>query len=299
MNLFGVFEIGTSATSVGGSLQMKQGLGGSFFSGVLATVVATPCSGPFLGAAIGAAIGLPALQFFGAFAAMALGLAAPYLILSVFPKLVDLLPRPGAWMESFKQAMSFLLFATAGYLLWVYAGLIGLEYLLGPLFGLSSVGIAAWVYGRWCPPHRKQRTRITGMAAVLLFALAGIWIIKPPVPSDLVWEDWSPERVAELHAEGRPVFIDFTAQWCATCQVNKKIAYTSEVIALMNERGIVALRADKTRPNPQIDARLEELGRTAIPVNILHVPGDEPVITPEVLRPGYLLDLFRAVDPET
>jgi len=295
MNLYGVFEIGTSATSVGGSLQMKQGIAGSFFSGVLATVVATPCSGPFLGAAIGAAIGLPAIQFFSAFTAMALGLATPYLVLSISPKLIDLLPRPGPWMESFKQAMSFLLFATAGYLLWVYAGLIGLEYLLGPLFGLSAIAIAAWIYGRWCPPIRKPNTRLVGLAIVVIFAVAGIWMIKPPRPSELVWHEWSPEKVAELHAEGRPVFIDFTAQWCATCQVNKKIAYTREVIALMNERGIVALRADKTRSNPSIDARLEELGRTAIPVNVLHIPGEEPIITPEVLRPGYLLDLFGAV----
>lgn len=306
MNLYGVFEIGASATSVGGTLQMKQGITGSFFSGVLATVVATPCSGPFLGAAIGAAIGLPAVQFFSAFTAMALGLATPYLLLSIFPKLIDFLPRPGVWMESFKQAMSFLLFATAGYLLWVYAGLIGLDYLLGPVFGLSAIAIAGWIYGRWCPRNRKQKTRAIGLAFTLAFAIAGIWMIKPPQPSELVWQAWSPEKVAELHAEGSPVFIDFTAQWCATCQVNKKIAYTDEVIALMNERGIVALRADKTRPNPAIDARLEELGRTAIPVNVLHLPGEDPIITPEILRPGYLIDLFnnigvrgqdRALDP--
>lgn len=295
MNLYGVFEIGTSATSVGGSLQMKQGIAGSFFSGVLATVVATPCSGPFLGAAIGAAIGMPAVPFFSAFAAMALGLATPYLVLSGFPKLVDFLPRPGPWMESFKQAMSFLLFATAGFLLWVYAGLIGLEHLLAPVFGLTGVAVAAWIYGRWCQPHRKHTTRIAGFATAAAFALAGFWMIKPPRPSELVWRDWSPELVAELHAEGRPVFIDFTAQWCATCQVNKKFAYTGEVVALMNERGIVPLRADKTRPAPAIDARLDELGRTAIPVNVLHEPGKDPVITPEVLRPAYLIDLFGGV----
>jgi DsbC/DsbD-like thiol-disulfide interchange protein/cytochrome c biogenesis protein CcdA len=168
LNLFGIFEIGTSATSVGGSLQAKQGVSGSFFSGILATVVATPCSGPFLGVAIGVAIGLPALQFFAAFAAMAIGLSLPYLVLSVFPKLVDFLPRPGAWMESFKQAMSFFLFATAGYLLWVYAGQIGLDQLLGPIFGLCSIAAAAWIYGRWNLPHNfpcalvGRRRRVDG-----------------------------------------------------------------------------------------------------------------------------------------
>ncbi|MES2923460.1 MAG: protein-disulfide reductase DsbD domain-containing protein [Verrucomicrobiota bacterium] len=292
LNMFGLFELGTSATSVGGSLQSKQGLGGSFFSGVLATIVATPCSAPFLGVAIGAAIALPAFQFFAAFAAMAIGLSLPYLILSIFPGLIGLLPRPGAWMESFKQAMSFLLFATAGYLLWVYAGQIGLDNLLGPIFGLSGIAVAAWIYGRWNLPHRPRRTRLTALALTALFAVGGLLLVKPPVKSALVWEPWSQERVDALLAEGTPVYIDFTAQWCATCQVNKKRAYTAEVIALMKQKGIVALKADKTSPDPKIDAKLEELGRSAIPVNVLIVPGKDPVVTPELLSPGYLKDLF-------
>ncbi len=292
LNMYGVFEIGASATSVGGSLQSKQGLGGSFFSGVLATVVATPCSAPFLGAAIGAAIALPALQFFLAFAAMAIGLSIPYLVLSIFPKFIDFLPRPGAWMESFKQAMSFLLFATAGYLLWVYAGQIGLENLLGPIFGLSAIAIAGWIYGRWNLPHRPASTRWTAILLVVLFAGGGFMMAKPPEKSALVWEKWSREKVEELLAEGSPVYVDFTAQWCATCQVNKKRAYTADVIELMKRKGIVALKGDKTSPDPAIDERLRELGRTAIPVNVLQVPNEEPVVTPELLSASYLTELF-------
>ena len=297
LNMFGLFELGTSATSVGGSLQSKQGLGGSFFSGVLATIVATPCSAPFLGVAIGAAIALPAVQFFAAFAAMAVGLALPYLILSIFPRLIGFLPRPGAWMESFKQAMSFFLFATAGYLLWVYAGQIGLDNLLGPIFGLSAIAIAAWIYGRWNLPHRPQGTRFTAIALTLLFAAGGFLLAKPPQKSALVWEPWSQERVDELLAEGTPVYIDFTAQWCATCQVNKKRAYTAEVIHLMKEKGVVALKADKTSPDPKIEEKLQELGRSAIPVNVLLAPGKEPVITPELLSSGYLEELFNKEIP--
>lgn len=297
LNMFGLFELGTSATSVGGSLQSKQGFGGSFFSGVLATVVATPCSAPFLGVAIGAAIALPAFQFFSAFAAMAIGLSLPYLILSIFPVLVGFLPRPGVWMESFKQAMSFFLFATAGYLLWVYAGQIGLDNLLGPIFGLSGIAIAAWIYGRWNLPHRPRGTRWTAMALTLLFAAGGFILAKPPEKSALVWEHWSQERVDELTAAGTPVYIDFTAQWCATCQVNKRTAYTKEVIALMKQKGIVALKADKTSPDPKIEAKLQELGRTAIPVNVLITPGKEPVITPELLSAGFLEDLFTKEIP--
>ena len=297
LNMFGVFEIGASATSVGGSLQSKNGLAGSFFSGVLATVVATPCSAPFLGVAIGAAIALPAFQFFTAFAAMAIGLALPYLVLSVFPRLIGLLPRPGAWMESFKQAMSFFLFATAGYLLWVYAGQIGLDNLLGPVFGLSGIAVAAWIHGRWNLPHRPRRTRFIAMALSLLFALGGFLLATPPQKSALVWQPWSQARVDTLLTEGKPVFIDFTAQWCATCQVNKKRAYTADVIRLMKEKGIVALKADKTIANPEIEEKLRQLGRSAIPVNVLLVPGKEPIITPELLSSGYLEELFNREIP--
>ncbi|MFT3992655.1 MAG: protein-disulfide reductase DsbD family protein, partial [Luteolibacter sp.] len=282
LNMYGVFEIGTAATSIGGSLQSKQGLSGSFFSGILATVVATPCSAPFLGAAIGAAFGFPATQFFAAFTAMALGLSTPYLVLSMFPKLVDFLPRPGDWMESFKQAMSFLLFATAGYLLWVYAGQIGLENLLPPIFGLSAIAIAAWIYGRWNLPHRSGKARISAIALALLFAISGLYLAKPPAPSKLTWEPWSEERVSQLLGENKPVYIDFTAQWCATCQLNKKRAYSPEVIRLIKDKRIVTLKADKTNPDPAIEAALRKLDRTAIPVNVLIVPGKPPIITPEL-----------------
>jgi thiol:disulfide interchange protein DsbD len=294
LNMFGLFEIGASAASVGGGLQSKHGVAGSFFSGVLATVIATPCSAPFLGAAIGTAITLPAGQFFSAFAAMAMGLALPYLLLSVFPSLLAYLPRPGAWMESFKQAMSFLLFATAGVLLWVYAGQIGLENLLGPIFGLSAIAVGAWIYGRWHLPHRSRRARVTAVALAACFSLGGLLLAKPPSPSAVAWEPWSQERVDALLAKNIPVYIDFTAAWCLTCQVNKKLAYGPEVVRLIEEKGIVMLRADKTNRTPAIDAKLSELGRTAIPVNVLMVPGQEPIITPELLTPGYLADLFAS-----
>ncbi|RYD27361.1 MAG: hypothetical protein EOP87_21280, partial [Verrucomicrobiaceae bacterium] len=178
MNLYGVFEIGTAATGVGGGLARKQGIAGTFFSGVLATLVATPCSGPFLGVAIGAAATLPAVPFFTAFTFMALGLALPYLVLSAFPSLVDRLPRPGPWMESFKQGMSFLLFATAGVFLWIYGAQIfdrndgqkGLWVMLG----LSAVACAAWIYGRWTQPYRKTGVRVGARVVALAFLLGGI-----------------------------------------------------------------------------------------------------------------------------
>lgn len=294
LNMFGLFEIGASATSVGGKLQSKTGHSGSFFSGVLATVVATPCSAPFLGVAIGAAMALPAYQFFPAFGAMAMGLAVPYLTLSLMPHLVEKLPRPGAWMESFKQAMSFLLFATAGYLLWVYSGLIGQENLLAPLLGLSLIAAGAWVYGRWNLPHKSGKVRATALAITAAFAISGTVMALPKEKQNL-WQPWSEETVENLLSEGTPVYIDFTAQWCLTCQVNKKVAYTDEVLALAKKKGIVFLKADKTAANPAIEAKLQELGRSAIPVNVLLIPDKEPIIAPEVLTPGYLKELFGKV----
>ena len=297
LSMYGVFEIGTSATGVGGKLQSKSGLGGSFFSGVLATIVATPCSAPFLGAAIGIAVALPAAQFFTAFTFMALGLSLPYLILSIFPKFVDMLPRPGPWMESFKQAMSFLLFATAGFLLWVYVGQIKLENMLNVVIGLSMIAIAAWIFGRWHTPVNTNKARTIAKLLILVFAVGGFFAIKPPTGKHVDWQPWSAETVAALIEEETPVYVDFTAQWCATCQLNKKRAYPEEIIKLMEERGIVALKADKTSPNPEIEAALQELGRSAIPVNVLYVPGKEPIIAPELLSADYLKELIIAEVP--
>jgi thiol:disulfide interchange protein DsbD len=211
------------------------------------------------------------------------------------PHLVEKLPRPGAWMESFKQAMSFLLFATAGYLLWVYSGLIGQENLLAPLLGLSLIAAGAWVYGRWNLPYKSGKVRVAALAFTALFAISGTVMALPKEKQDL-WQPWSEELVEELLSEDTPVYIDFTAQWCLTCQVNKKVAYTGEVLALAKEKGIVFLKADKTAANPAIEAKLQELGRSAIPVNVLLIPGEEPIITPEVLTPGYLKGLFEKVE---
>lgn len=292
LNLFGIFEMGTSATSIGGNLQSKQGMTGTFFSGVLATVVATPCSGPFLGTAIGAAIGLPATQFFIAFTVMAVGLSLPYLILSAFPELVDYLPRPGPWMETFKQGMSFLLFATAGYLLWVYGGIIDFDNLLNPIIGLTLVALGLWIYGRWSGFMFTKRTRVIATIVAMIAVIGGIYY-SGNIRKGLDWQPWSEVAVEQSLAEGKPVYVDFTAKWCLTCQLNKKVAYTAEVIELFNQYGIVPMKADKTKPSPHIEKALKELKRTAIPVNVLYIPGKDPIITPETLTAGYMKELIE------
>lgn len=298
MNLFGVFEIGTSATGFGGSLTHKQGMAGTFFSGVLATIIATPCTGPFLGVAIGAAAATKSGPlFFLAFTLMGLGLALPYLVLSFFPKLVDKLPRPGAWMESFKQGMSFLLFAAAAVFLWVYSnqvfGRSDGQKGLWVMLGLAGVATAAWVYGRWTHPVRPSRTRMLARVTALLLLTGSVLLAWPWPEKASIWEEWSQVKVDKALAEGRPVYIDFTAGWCLICQYNKKNAYTEDVLQLVKSRNVLMLRADKTKPNETIDNAISALGRSGLPVNVLYEPGGgAPVITPELLSPGLLLDLF-------
>ena len=295
MNMFGIFEIGASATSVGSNLTRKQGSAGSFFSGVLATVVATPCSAPFLGVAIGMAFNLPPLLFLVAFTVMALGLASPYVLLSAFPKLVERLPRPGPWMESFKQAMAFLLFGTTGFLLWSFLSLkdVGLPRMLPIVLGLTMIAIACWIYGRWCVVSRAKSTRAIGYLLALAFAYMGVVHSKPPAEG-LKWEIWSPEVVEEAIAAGRPVYVDFTATWCATCQVNKSRAYNGKVQALFSKYNVLALKADYTNYDPRISTVLAQLKRRAVPVNALYRPGEsEPKLTKELFGSTYMANFIE------
>lgn len=298
LNLSGLFEFGLSATGVGSSLQMKSGLAGSFFTGILATIVATPCSAPFLAPALGAALTLPVAQSFIVFTAIALGLSLPYLLLSIFPQAVKMLPRPGAWMETFKQFMAFPLYATVGYLVWVLAGQVNEGRMLMVLFGLVLVAMGVWFYGRWCAPGATKGRRSFGLIAGLAVLGLGAWVGWPqaPAPNDVTWEKWSPARVDELRAEKRIVYVDFTARWCATCQANKKLVFGSdEVKRVFRDRNIATLKADWTNQDPQITAELAKYQRSAVPFNVIWLPGQaEPVILPELLTPGTVLDALGA-----
>ncbi len=304
-NLSGLFEVGLSATGAGANLQSKDGLAGSFFTGMLATLVATPCSAPFLAPALGAALTLSAAQSLLVFTTIALGLAMPYLLLSIFPQAIRLLPRPGAWMETFKQLMSFPLYATVGWLLWVLAAQTANDdnALLLIVFSFVLLGMAAWVYGRFGQTYGKPTRQFLGRLAAALLLVGGLWLgwpkSAPAAPAvgataayQVVWEKWSPEAITAAQAAGKFVYVDFTARWCATCQTNKATVFSSdEVLAEFAKRNVVLLRGDWTNRDPAITAELARWNRSAVPFNLIYAPGKaEPVILPELLTGGIVLE---------
>ena len=295
LNMAGVFEIGASAVGVGANLQAKHGLSGSFFSGLLAVVVATPCSAPFLGSALGYTVTLPGVQAMLMFTMIGIGLASPFLVLSLVPSLVAALPRPGAWMESFKQGMSFLLFGTVVFLVWVLTGMIEGQPMLFLMFGLVVVALGCWIYGRWSLPHKPKRTRLIAVVLAGLAVVGGLAFGWPEAEvaaveegshseGGLTWEAWSPEKVAALRVEGKAVYIDYTAKWCFTCQVNKRVYKDPAVKQVIADKKVVLLKADWTNEDPRISQALSELGKAAVPVNVLYLPGvKEPVVLDELL----------------
>lgn len=297
LNLSGLFEIGLSATGVGGKLQMQQGYVGSFFTGVLAVLVSTPCSAPFLAPALGAAFSnsYSATESMLIFTCIGLGLSLPYLILSIFPAAVKALPRPGAWMETFKQFMAFPLYATVAWLLWVLAGQTkdNDNALLHIGLGLVIIAMAAWIYGRF----HKPLSRV--IAALLL--VGGLWLGWPKTtePAQGVghgyvvkWEHWSPEAVTAARAAGRTIYVDFTARWCATCQTNKAVVFNSKDVLLdLEKRNVLLLKADWTSKDPAITTELARWNRSAVPFNLIYAPDRaDPIILPELLTPGIVLE---------
>jgi thiol:disulfide interchange protein len=307
LNMSGLFEFGQSAVGVGSELAGKSGYSGSFFSGVLATVVATPCAAPFLAPALGAALTLPPLTSMLVFSSIALGLSAPYLVLSLFPSLTRLLPRPGPWMESFKQFMAFLLYATVAFLLWVLDGQLTESAgfttfaLLKVLFSLVGLAMALWVFGRWAAFHRPKVQRYGTTLVALLMIIGSIALAFPrsseasAAAAVVKWEEWAPGKAARIAAAGQPVYVDFTARWCLTCQTNKAAVFSSkEVRDTIREQNIVLLKADWTNRDPLISEALESFGRSAVPFNLVYLPGeDQPRQLPEILTPGLVLEALR------
>jgi thiol:disulfide interchange protein DsbD len=305
LSLAGQFEIGLTLTSAGGSLAAKQGYTGSFFTGVLAVVVATPCTAPFMGAAIGYALGASAAVTFAVFTALAVGLAAPYVALTLQPAWTRLLPRPGAWMEILRQAVAVPIFATVIWLAWVLATAYGAGILAALLASFLLLSIAGWFLGRW--PARRWATVVAvvillGVVALAVFGerlvgdSAGAGVQRGRTNLDSVaaggWEPWSAEAVSRYQAQGRPVFVDFTASWCLSCQVNERVELSQpSVQQAFKNANVALLRADWTQHDDAITQALTALGRSGVPAYALYVPGEtSPRLLPEVLTPGIVTD---------
>jgi thiol:disulfide interchange protein/DsbC/DsbD-like thiol-disulfide interchange protein len=313
LNLSGVFEIGMRLQNVGGDVNAKGVYAEAFLSGVLASVVATPCTAPFMGSALGFTLSQPVAVSFLVFTALAFGMAAPVVLLAFFPAGRKWLPKPGPWMATFKQFMAFPLFATVVWLAWVLGAQRGNDAVMQLLAGLLLVAMAAWVYGRW----GMRGSKFAYLATLCLLAGGIIFAwpdsSQPPAansgasdyagaarPGELPWRPWSSATLAQLRAEGKPVFVDFTAAWCITCQVNKRIAlHRDEVVTRFAELGVVPLKADWTMHDPAITAALAEFGRNAVPLYVLY-GGDssaQPVVLPELLTPTLVLAELAKLKP--
>jgi thiol:disulfide interchange protein DsbD len=311
MSLAGQFEIGITFTGIGNSLAGRKGYFGSFFTGVLAVVVATPCTAPFMGVAIGYALAQPALVTFTVFTALGLGLSAPYLALAQHPAWTRLLPRPGAWMDLFRHAVSLPIFATVIWLMWVLAQAYGANIAASLLANFLLLAIAGYFLGRW--PTKRWAAAVSSL---LILSVIGIAVssstlfsssdIQPELSvrsasdpaTGAIWEPWSAELVRRYQAQGRPVFVDFTAGWCLSCQVNERaVLHQASVQQAFQANHVALLRADWTRHDEAITQALASVGRSGVPAYVFYNPGQEkPLLLPEVLTPGVVLQALAHVD---
>ena len=297
LNLSGLYDLpvlfGNQAASVNDSTAK-----GSFATGVLATAVATPCTAPFMASALGYALTLPAWQAMMVFLALGLGLALPFLLISLFPSLLRFLPKPGAWMESFKQLLAFPMYGSAIWLLWVLALQTGADGI-----ALALIGMLVTVLAIWMKRLFARDSRFYVACALLLIALAyghTMSIIAaleaprtmPQAATEHAVEtaDYSPQKLAELRAQGRPVFLDATAAWCITCKVNAAVAiHTEASMKAFRDSGTVLMIADWTLKNPEITELLKQFGYQGVPLYVYYPPKGEPVVLPQVLTESLVI----------
>ena len=288
LNLAGLFEFGQFLPSSLCTLEARNPALNSLLTGVLAVAVASPCTAPFMGASLGLALGLPGAQALMIFATIGLGMALPYLAASLVPAVARSLPRPGVWMITFRRAMAFPMFATVVWLVWVLgqqSGIDGAGALLALLVALSMVIWSLTLVGR----SRWLLAGLSVLALGFIVANAGPYVVKGVAPQSASsatdrWQPWEPGKVEQVLASGQAVFVDYTAAWCVTCQYNKKTTLAdAAVLADLQARKVVMLRADWTRRDPAITAALAQLGRNGVPVYVLQAPGRAPVVLSEIL----------------
>ncbi|HEY2876549.1 MAG TPA: protein-disulfide reductase DsbD domain-containing protein [Reyranella sp.] len=303
LNLAGVFEIAGGFTGVGQGLAAKSGATGAFFTGVLAVVVATPCTAPFMAAALGFALSQPAPQTFAVLLAMGLGLALPYLALSMTPALQRLMPRPGVWMDRLRQFLAFPMFASAVWMIWVLTQQTGPDGVIYALGGMVLIAFAIWLMrissagtlGSWLRRGVAAAAVLLAFAAVLKLEDGPAAASSAGGPSQGVsfegWERFSRDRMTQAAAAGKPVFVDFSAAWCITCLVNERVALeTPAARKAFEQTGTVKLKGDWTNRDPEITGLLKELGRAGVPLYLYWAPGaPSPKILPQVLTEASVI----------
>ncbi len=299
LSLSGVFEIGGSAIGLGASLTRQSASTGSFFTGVLATIAATPCTAPFMGVAVGYALTQPALELSLILMSLGLGFALPVVLLAFSGAAARILPKPGPWMQTLKQVLAFLLYGSVVWLVWVLSIQAGSQGVLAAGIVLLAVGFGAWLFGQ--QPSVTTRFKATIAASIVTAALiAGLSFIDPAPPGasngasdnrDLA-STYSPERVAKLRAEGRPVFVNFTAAWCISCKVNERLALDTDGFrTALTRSNTVYLKADWTNKNDKIARILKSFGRAGVPLYLLY-PADrnaKPIVLPQLLTEAIVV----------
>ncbi|MBA4286283.1 MAG: hypothetical protein C0434_12200 [Xanthomonadaceae bacterium] len=300
LSLSGVVEFGTRLMGVGQSLASAEGYRGSFFTGVLAVAVASPCTAPFMGTALGYALSQPAYVALTVFAALGLGLALPFLAIGFVPALAKALPRPGKWMENFKQFMAFPLYLTTVWLLWVLGGLTDRNGMTLALLGLTLIAFALWLWNRSGGFATVLKiAAIGGALALLASPLMAKQVAGPGTAvAGAAHEPYSDARLAELRAEGRTVFVDFTADWCITCKVNERVALaSSDVRKAFAERKVAWLVGDWTREDPLITRTLERFGRNGVPLYLVYNGNAEAAVLPQLLTPSIVIGALPPAPP--
>lgn len=300
LNLAGVVSFGRMLPASWLAYQARHPAANAFFSGVLTVAVASPCTAPFMGAALGFAVALPTLQAISIFAALGFGMAMPYLLASWTPAAARLLPRPGAWMDTLQRLLAFPMFATVVWLLWVLGTQTGLDAVIATL----SLLVATSLLG-WAASLRGTARAIIGLLAVAALASTSALALRE-IRAGLVgqaraslvagWEPWHAGKVDSILSQGRPVFVDFTAAWCVTCQYNKKTTLSDPtVLASFRERNVVLLRADWTKRDASITTALASFGRTGVPLYVLYAPGRSPQVLSELLTEAELTSALSSL----
>ncbi|MFN9030377.1 MAG: protein-disulfide reductase DsbD family protein [Betaproteobacteria bacterium] len=309
LNLLGTFEFNLGSGVASSDLAQKlqsDSLSGSFWTGVLAVVVAAPCTAPFMGAALGYAATQPAAIALTVFAMLGVGMAAPYVTLTLFPKLLAKLPRPGVWMERFKQIMAFPMFATVVWLVWVLAQQTGANGVAWALGACVLVGMAAWAFGLMQRGSKGFRWVAAAAAALGVYALfAGTGpgaveqaqAVQRSTNAAAGWQPWSTDEVNKQLAAGKPVFVDFTAAWCVTCQVNKQtVLQTASLDKAFDASGVVRMRADWTNRDEAITRELARFNRNGVPLYVLFDPKGTAHVLPELLTERTVIDALSRLD---